>query len=104
MGVGINFIPRPSIDCVVGGLILPSVGSWKARFLIVGDLVWRRVRARTDVAFWKGDLWGFGMKPYLVRVIFTARAEVWVFAPWSTCISDCMLLCVGREFCLRWHW
>lgn len=92
------------MDCAVGGMILPSVKSWKAKFFIVGVLVGRRVRARTDVAFWKGVLWVFGMKPYLVRVIFAACAEVWVFAPRSTCISDCMLLCVGREFCLRWRW
>ena len=64
-GVGMNFIPSPNMDFAAGGMILPSVRSWKARFLMTGAAVGRGVRARTDVAFWKGDLWGFGRKPYL---------------------------------------
>ena len=64
-GVGINFIPSPKMDFAAGGMILPSVRSWKARFWILGDVVGKGVRARMDTAFWKGDLCGFGRKPYL---------------------------------------
>ncbi len=53
------------MDFASGGMILLSVRSWKAIFSIAGDLVGRRVKAWTDVAFWTGDLWVFGMKLYL---------------------------------------
>jgi hypothetical protein len=53
------------MDFAAGGMITPSDRSWKARFSIAGDLLGRRVKAQTDAAFWEGDLWGFGTKPYL---------------------------------------
>jgi hypothetical protein len=60
VGVEMNFIPSPSMDFAAGGMILPSVRSWKARFSIAGDLLGKRIEAQTDAAFWKGYLWGFG--------------------------------------------
>ena len=94
-GVGMNFIPSPKMDFVAGGMIFPSVRSWKARFFKEGVVVERGANARTTVAFWKGDLWGSGRKPYLLLVIFAACADVWVFAPLSICSSDCMLWRIG---------
>ena len=75
-GVGMNFIPSPKMDFAAGGMILPSVRSWKARFSKKEVVVERGAKARTSVAFWKGDLWGSGRKPYLLLVIFAACADV----------------------------
>ena len=50
-GVEMNFIPSPKMDFVAGGMIFPSVRSWKARFFKEGVVVERGVKARTTVAF-----------------------------------------------------
>ena len=102
--VGMNFIPSPRMDLAAWGMMLPWVRSWNAKFSMVGDMLVVGVIARMDMAFWRGDWLGFGRKPYLALIIFSACCDVWVFAPLSICNSDWILLWTGMFLSLRWRW
>ena len=51
----------------------------------------RGVLARIIIVFWKGDIDGFGQKPYLWVIIFFALSSIW--------FSECCRHCNSRWMC-----